>query len=131
MMKGNNPQGLGNDIVEIARIHQSIERHGQHFLDKLFTPREQEYCLRYKDTAPHFAGRFAAKEAIAKALGTGIGEALSWLDIEILPDPHGRPIVTLSSRAQTQFDSPNILLSISHSKEYAIATALFYTSRNK
>jgi holo-[acyl-carrier-protein] synthase len=62
MMKDNNsPKGLGNDIIEIDRIRQSIERHGQHFLDRLFTQKEQDYCFKFKDPVPHFAGRFAAK----------------------------------------------------------------------
>lgn len=125
MKKDNSPQGLGNDIVEIERIRQSIDRHGQHFLNRLFTHREQDYCYKYKDPVPHFAGRFAAKEAIAKALGTGFGTHLSWHDIEILNDEHGRPHVHLSESAKKHFDTPNLLLSISHSTTHATAVALW------
>jgi holo-[acyl-carrier protein] synthase len=112
-------KNLGTDIIEIERIRQSFERHGQHFLDRLFTQKEQDYCYKYKDPVPHFAGRFAAKEAIAKALSTGFGEELSWLDIEIMNDSHGKPIVTLKNGA-----GKKILLSISHCESHAIASAI-------
>jgi holo-[acyl-carrier protein] synthase len=127
-MKTNNPviRGIGNDIVDIVRIRQSIERHGQHFLNRLFTQREQDYCYKFQDAVPHFAGRFAAKEAIAKAFGTGFGAQLAWHDIEILNDDHGRPIVHLSVDTQKQFDTPpHLLISISHGTDYAIATAIW------
>lgn len=123
--KENNPQGLGNDIIEIDRIRQSIERHGQHFLNRIFTPREQDYCYKFKDPVPNFAGRFAAKEAIAKALGTGFGSDLSWHDIEILGDENGKPIVHLSVGAMKRFNNPHILVSISHSASHATAVALW------
>jgi holo-[acyl-carrier protein] synthase len=125
MMKGNNLKGLGNDIVEIERIQTSIERHGQHFLDRLFSPLEQDHCYKFKDPAPHFAGRFAAKEAIAKALGTGFGKELSWHDIEIVPDSHGKPIVHFSDEAKKHFDNPHVLVSISHSHSHATAVAIW------
>ena len=112
--------GIGNDIIEIERIEQSIEKHGQRFLDRMFTPKEQEYCLSHKNSAQHFAGRFAAKEAIAKALGTGFREGTAWCDIEILNDPLGKPIVILKN-----FDA-NVMLSISHCKNYATAMAIEY-----
>jgi len=131
MTKDNNPQGLGNDIVEIERIRQSMERHGQHFLNRLFTSREQDYCYKFKDPVPHFAGRFAAKEAIAKALGTGFGTALSWHDIEILSDEQGKPIVRLSEAAKHRFRDPRILVSISHSASDATAVALVNLSIEK
>ncbi len=128
-MKDSNPhlgpQGLGNDIVEIERIRQSIERHGQHFLNRLFTQREQDYCYKFKDPAPHFAGRFAAKEAVAKALGTGFGAELSWHDIEILGDEKGKPQVLFSASAQKKFAYPHVLVSISHSTSHATAVALW------
>ena len=125
MKKDNSLQGLGNDIIEIERVRQSIERHGQHFLNRLFTHREQDYCYRFKDPVPHFAGRFAAKEAIAKALGTGFGAELAWHDIEILGDEQGKPVVHLSESAQTRFSHPRILVSISHSTSYATAVAIW------
>jgi holo-[acyl-carrier protein] synthase len=126
-----NIEGLGNDILEIARIRESIERHGAHFLSKLFTPKEQEYCHRFKDPAPHFAGRFAAKEAIAKALGTGFGAELSWLEIEILNDDHGKPVVSLSQALNQRLGPHQLLVSISHSTEYATAVAILVTPPQK
>lgn len=113
--------GIGSDIVDIERIRSSLKEHGKRFLDKLLTPKEQAYCLEYADPAPHIAGRFCAKEAIAKALGTGFGAKLSFHDLEILPDTAGRPHVT-SPRPNTR-----LLLSISHCKEYATATAIAMT----
>src|ERR1700733_14299483 len=102
MMNKSQILGIGNDILEIERIRQSIETHGKRFLSRFFTSQEQEYCLKYADAAPHFAGRFSGKEAIAKALGTGFGKHTSWLDIEILNDAQGKPIVHLSSSLKTK-----------------------------
>jgi holo-[acyl-carrier protein] synthase len=126
MMKDNNsPKGLGNDIIEIDRIRQSIERHGQHFLDRLFTQKEQDYCFKFKDPVPHFAGRFAAKEAISKALGTGFGKEVSWQDMEVLGDEKGKPEVYFSEGLKKLFSNPKVLLSISHSSSHATAVALW------
>lgn len=117
--------GLGNDIIEIARIKEGMETHGQRFLDRLFTPKEQAYCNKYKDAATHFAGRFSAKESIAKAFGVGLGEHLSWLDIEILPDEHNRPIVTFSQKAKQHWKDPHVLLTISHCRDYVSTVAIW------
>ncbi|HEY4831595.1 MAG TPA: holo-ACP synthase [Waddliaceae bacterium] len=117
-------QGIGIDIIEVIRIDRVILRYGKKFLDRLFTEDEQGYCLRHQKAARHFAARFAAKEAIAKALGTGIREGISWLDIEIGHDHHGKPIAKLSATLSSRFNYPNILLSISHTHEYAAAVAL-------
>lgn len=125
-MKDNNwPKGLGNDIVEIDRVRQSIDRHGQHFLNRLFTQREQDYCYKFKDPVPNFAGRFAAKEAVAKALGTGFGADLAWHDIEIIGDENGKPEVRLSESAKKRFNNPHVLVSISHSVTHATAVAIW------
>ena len=117
--------GLGCDIVEIDRIRGSIERHGLHFLNRLFSQREQDYCYRFQDPSPHFAGRFSAKEAVAKALGTGFGAHLSWHDIEIINNDLGKPIVHLSEPLKKKYNNPNILLSISHCNSYSTATAVW------
>lgn len=117
---------VGNDIIEIARIRSAIERHGQHFLDKIFTNNEKEYCLQHAKSEIHFAGRYAAKEAISKALGSGIGELLHWHDIEIINDNAGKPQVSLSAKAKKTFANPTIILSISHCREYATAVAIQY-----
>ncbi len=118
-------RGIGTDIIEIDRVRKSIERHGQHFLNRLFSQREQDYCYKFKDPVPHFAGRFAAKEAIVKALGTGFGAQMSWLDIEVIQDEHGKPIVHLTQEALKVSAEKAILVSISHCEAYATATALW------
>jgi holo-[acyl-carrier protein] synthase len=117
--------GLGTDIIEIDRMRSSIERHGLHFLNRLFSQKEQDYCYRFQDPSPHFAGRFSAKEAIAKALGTGFGAQLSWHDIEIINDDLGKPIVYLSETLKVKYKNPKILLSISHCTSHATATAIW------
>jgi holo-[acyl-carrier protein] synthase len=119
-------KGLGSDIIEIERIKRSISKHGHKFLEKLFTEKEIIYCQQHKLFQRHFAGRFAAKEAIAKALGTGIGKMLEWKDMEILNNSVGKPEVFLSEKAYALFNKPNILISISHCKSFATATALIY-----
>ena len=116
--------GLGTDIIEVKRISASIDRQGQRFLDKLFTQAEQDYCLKHKESARHFAGRFAAKEAIAKALGTGFGAQLSWTDLEILNDDMGKPHLHLSANAKERLADKQFQISISHCDSYATAVAL-------
>ncbi len=118
-------KGIGNDIIAIERIQSSIDHHGQHFLDRVFTPAEQAYCLKYKDSARHFAGRFSAKEAVVKALGKGFREGIGWQDIEILNDPLGKPYLRLSPKIDSLFLQPRILISISHCHSYATAFAIW------
>jgi holo-[acyl-carrier protein] synthase len=116
---------VGTDIVEIERIKNSIQRYGNSFLEKLFTQNEISYCSKFSDATAHYAGRFAAKEAIAKALGVGFGSEVEWQDIEILNDSKGKPIVSLSSKILQKFSNPNISLSISHEIKFATAVALW------
>lgn len=120
--------GIGTDIIEVKRIEASIERFGQRFLDRIFSIEEQAYCLRHKDASKHFAGRFAAKEAIVKALGTGFRDGIGWLDIKVINDPQGKPVAALSLQLKEQFDSPTIHLSISHGRDYATAFAIWEKS---
>jgi len=117
--------GLGNDILEIARIRRVIDTHGKKALSRLFTPKERLYCLKRRDPVPHFAGKFCAKEAVVKALGCGLGKTASWQDIEILNNDAGEPEVFLSPALNTKFNHPKILISISHCKLYAMATAIW------
>lgn len=117
-------QGVGTDIIEIGRIKEAIARHGDRFLDRLFTDKEKAYCLRYKDAVPHFAGRFAAKEAVLKAFGTGLNHEMTWKEIEILNDKQGKPEVHLSIRLRGVVPIDHIFLSISHCDAYATATAI-------
>lgn len=118
-------RGIGNDIIEIERILRAISRHGQRFLDEIFTSREQTYCLRRQQSERHFAGRFAAKEAVVKALGTGFSQGIGWLDIEIVNNAEGKPEVILSESLNERFGFPQILLSISHCKAFATAVAIY------
>lgn len=92
---------------------------------RLFTTREQDYCFKHKDPIPHFAGRFSAKEAIVKALGTGFGEHVTWLDLEILNDSNGRPEVHFSNTLKKRLINTQMLISISHCELYATAIAIW------
>ena len=91
--------GSGIDLVEISRIQQSVQRFGQRFLNRVYTPAEQAYCLRKRNSSESLAARFAAKEAGAKALGTGISHGVSWLEIEVVREPSGRPTIRFHGRA--------------------------------
>ncbi len=113
--------GIGTDIIEIKRVGQAIERHGPRFLDKVFTPLEQAYCLRHREASPHFAARFAAKEAAVKALGTGFRDGIHWLDIEITNTNEGKPFITLSERLKELVGGLELQLSMSHCRDYATA----------
>lgn len=125
MSNRSSIRGFGTDIIEIDRIQDGINEHGQNFLDKLFSKKEQQYCLKYKDSAARFAARFAAKEALAKALGCGFGKDFAFLDSQILNEENGKPYIVLSKRAEERFKKPYLLLSMSHCKSFAIATVLW------
>ncbi len=120
--------GIGNDIIEINRIRESIDAHGYRLISRLFTLKEQDYCLKYQDPVPHYAGRFSAKEAIVKALGTGFGKHASWLDIEILNNEEGKPSVYFSQKLKERTKESSMLITISHCKLYVTATALWIRS---
>lgn len=119
--------GIGTDIIEIARIKKILEEHGMNFLDRVFTSKEKAYCLKYKEPEKNFAGRFAAKEAFVKALGTGFGKDVSWLDIEILNNENGKPEIHLSAALTKKLGSTTCFLSISHCQSYATAVAILET----
>ena len=116
--------GIGTDIIEIERIAKSIKEHRNRFLDHLFTEQEQRYALSFHHSEITFAGRFAAKEAISKAFGTGIGEVIQWKDMEVLNAPSGKPYVILAPHLLSHFGNPKVEISISHSKSHAIAFAI-------
>lgn len=117
-------QGIGTDIIEIPRIREAIERHGERFLQRLFLPDEIGYCMGYQDPAPHFAVRFAAKEAVVKALGFGFGEEIGFHDIEIVKGLRGEPGVRFSEKAQMLVGDARCLITLSHCREYATATVI-------
>jgi holo-[acyl-carrier protein] synthase len=119
--------GLGTDIVECARIARVIEKHGDLFLRRIFTPGEIDYCHGKKRSTEHFAGRWAAKEAIFKALGTGWRGKVQWTDFEVRRDDLGKPTVHVAGTSKDfliEERIADILLSMSHCREYATATAL-------
>lgn len=120
---------VGTDIIEVERIRDSLAKHGDAFLNRLFTENEQRYFSQFEDATTTISGRFAAKEAIAKALGTGFGKDLSWSEIEIINNGEGKPLASLSERALQHFNHPTIEVSISHCKTHATATAVVYHSK--
>jgi holo-[acyl-carrier protein] synthase len=119
--------GLGTDIVEVARIRASVEKYGAQFTDKFLRPAELAYCATHKNSAPLIAARFAAKEAIAKAFGTGFGAQLGWLDLEIGRRDSGEPFVILHDKAKELLQArgaTELLITLSHTENYATATAI-------
>lgn len=119
--------GIGTDIVECVRIGKMIEQHGELFLRRVFTEREIRYCQARKHATEHFAGRWAAKEAILKALGTGWSRGVAWTDLEVRNDPGGEPKVMVRGRARDAALArgiADVLVSISHCRTYATAYAL-------
>ncbi len=110
----------GVDLIEIARVEEVIARHGKHYLQRIYTPAELEYCGK---RAESLAGRFAAKEAVAKALGSGIGD-VAWKEIEVLGDEQNAPTLTLHGAAQDKAAQLGLTIwsvSISHSQSHSVA----------
>jgi holo-[acyl-carrier protein] synthase len=119
--------GLGTDLIETKRLQESIDRFGTRFLERIFTAGEIEYCQRKKNSAESFAARFAAKEAGAKALGTGISRGVSWKEFEVRREPSGRPTLHVSGRAGELAEAMGVRrmqLSLTHSREFAMAVVV-------
>lgn len=117
----------GVDMVDCARLGEMIKRHGSRFVDRVFTRHEQDYCMNRKRQVEHLAGRFAAKEAVLKVLGTGWRNGIRWTDIEVRNEPSGQPVVRLEGecrRLADQLGLGRILISISHIETHAIASAI-------
>jgi holo-[acyl-carrier protein] synthase len=117
----------GIDLVDCQRLEAVIRRHGQRFLKKVFTKAELDYCLGKKRETEHLAGRFAAKEAVLKVLGTGWRKGVNWTDVEVINEPSGQPRVRLHGKCREVADSLDIsevLISISHIQTHAIASAI-------
>jgi holo-[acyl-carrier protein] synthase len=124
--------GSGIDLTEIGRIQQSMDRYGSRFLDRVYTAAEQAYCLRKRKAAESFAARFAAKEAGAKALGTGISQGVSWLEIEVAREPGGRPTIHFHGRAAqiaARLGAVRAALSITHTATLAMASVVLEDGR--
>ena len=117
--------GIGVDLVECSRIQNSLERFGDRFLRRVFTDGEIEYSMSMKFPARHLAARFAAKEAVSKAFGTGIGKAMGWRDIDVHKKASGEPFLVLAGGAQElarQRGVAHALITLSHSDQHAVAT---------
>jgi holo-[acyl-carrier protein] synthase len=117
--------GIGVDIVETARIQSSLDRFGDRFLRRVFTQGERDYCSSMPFPARHYAARFAAKEAVSKAFGTGIGSHIGWRDIEVMRKPTGEPYIQLHGPAADLAATLGVLhalVSLSHSDNYSVAS---------
>lgn len=128
-VRGKRKMGItcGTDIIEIERIKQSIEKLGNSFLNRIYTDREIQYCeSKKKQKYQHYAARFAAKEAVFKAISKGLEDKykINWKDIEIVNNSQGRPAVFMNGTEQKNID-----ISISHCKEYAVATVVMFTTK--
>ncbi|MGJ8671756.1 holo-ACP synthase [Rubritalea sp.] len=124
--------GIGIDVVEIERIEESIEKFGDKFLNRIFTPAERAYCDAQKRPHVNYAARFAVKEAVAKSFGTGIGKELSWLDMSIQRASSGEPSVELSGAGKEFAEKHHIAqvkVSLTHAKLYAAANAVALSAR--
>src|SRR6266850_8195476 len=111
--------GIGIDIIEVERIQRSFEKFGERFLKRILHPNEISYCLSHRVPAPFLAARFAAKEAISKAFGTGIGAKLGWHDMEVCRKESGEPFVILHAGGQkllAERDARMVLISLSHTQ---------------
>lgn len=128
-----NVLGIGTDIVECLRIAKMIERHGELFINRVYTAEEIKYCQQRKAATQHFAGRWAAKEAILKALGTGWVKGISWRDMEVRSRANGQPVVAFRGGAREVVERLGVqemLISISHCRSHATAHAIALGERN-
>ena len=116
--------GIGTDIVECLRIAQMIERHAEQFIARVYTQKEIEYCSVRKAATQHYSGRWAAKEAVLKALGTGWARGITWRDVEVLNDADGQPSIHLTGGAlecSQKKGITRVMVSISHCRSHATA----------
>lgn len=119
--------GTGIDIIEVERIEASYEKFGERFLNRILVAGEMEYCLSHKKPGPFLAARFAAKEAVSKAFGTGIGAQLSWQDIEVKRKESGEPFVVMHGKGtelMKQRGARIVHLTLSHTEKHATAMAI-------
>ena len=124
---GMNILGIGTDIIECLRIAAMIDKHGELFLNRVYTPHEIEYCSARKAATQHYAGRFAAKEAVLKALGTGWTRGIHWQDIEVRNELGGRPRIVMGGGARelcVELGISEMMITISHCRSFATAYAV-------
>ena len=119
--------GIGIDVIEVERIEEAMEEFGERFAERIFTERERAYCSQQNRPAIHYAARWAAKEAVSKAFGTGIGVELGWQDMEVFRRNSGEPEVVLHGRGKEfaeEHGISQIKISLTHAKHYAAANAV-------
>ena len=119
--------GTGVDIIEVTRIRGSYEKFGERFINRVLRPDEIRYCLSHRDPAPFLAARFAAKEAVSKAFGTGIGGRLGWQDLEVARKDSGEPYVILHDQGLVllaERGATHVHLTLSHTNQHAVAVAM-------
>ncbi len=124
--RGGMVLGIGTDITECERIERMLDKHGEVFLARVYTPGEIGYCTGRKAAVQHYAGRWAAKEAVLKALGTGWAHGIQWTDVEVVNQQGGKPSIELTGKAleiSAQMGIREIMISISHCQNYAVAYA--------
>jgi len=119
------PAGIGIDLVEVSRIREMLDKHGPRFKERTFSSGEIAYCDSCADPAIHYAARFAAKEAAAKALGTGLwNEGVNWTDIEVVREDNGRPVLVLHGAAKRHAGEAVCLVSLTHTRDLAMAQVM-------
>ncbi len=119
--------GIGTDIIECDRIDRMVQRHGDHFVQRVYTAEEVRYCSSHRCADQHYAGRWAAKEAVLKAIGTGWISGITWQDVEVANEASGRPIVRLhggAAKVASELGVTEIQISITHCKSHAVAFAV-------
>ncbi len=118
-------KGIGVDIIEVDRIREAIEKYGERFLKRVFTPIEINYCEEFKDTKfVHYTARFAAKEAFSKAIGTGFTQGFRLNEVGIVNEPNGMPNIVLEGKLKERWSNYRILVSLSHTRTYAVAVVI-------
>lgn len=122
-------ESLGVDIVEVKRVQAAVDKWGHRFLDRVFTPREIKLCRSKANFTQSLAARFAAKEALAKALGASWGTGIAWKDVEILSDTQGRPKINLYGKAKAEVGNRKVLISLAHTKENAVAVIVLASEK--
>jgi holo-[acyl-carrier protein] synthase len=120
----SNIEAVGIDLADVPRIKKAIERYGDRFLSRIFTPWEIQYCLSKINPELSFAGRFAVKEAVFKAIGTGFAEGVKWTSVEVVNDKRGHPEARIGQAIKKHIGNKKILITLSHTREYAVACAI-------
>ena len=120
----SNIESVGIDLADVPRIKKAIEHYGDRFLSRIFTPWEIQYCMSKINPELSFAARFAVKEAVFKAIGTGFAEGVKWTSVEVVNDKRGHPEVRLGQAIKRHIGEKKMIISLSHTREYAVACAI-------